>query len=45
VSHWQVQRLASEIEQLNKRLTQERLNLDKASKAFRKKEVSRSVTM
>ena len=33
-------KLATEIEQLNKRLTQERINLDKASKAFRRKEVA-----
>ncbi len=36
----EIQRLASEIEQLNKRLTHERINLDKASKAFRRKEVA-----
>ena len=36
----EIQQLASEMEQLNKRLIQERLNLDKASKAFRRKEVA-----
>ena len=36
----QVTQLSSEIERLNKRLSQERLNLDKASKAFRRKEVA-----
>ena len=32
-------KLNTEIEQLNKRLSQERINLERASKAFRKKEV------
>ena len=32
--------MSAEIERLNKRLSQERLNLDKASKAFRRKEVA-----
>lgn len=36
----EIQKLGGEIEQLNKRLTQERINLDKASKAFRRKEVA-----
>ena len=36
----EVLRLNTEIEQLNKRLSQERINLEKASKAFRKKEVA-----
>ena len=36
----EILRLKTEIEQLNKRLTQERINLDRASKAFRKKEVA-----
>jgi hypothetical protein len=35
-----IHKMAIEIEQLNKRLVQERLNLDKASKAFRRKEVA-----
>ena len=36
----EISRLQTEIEQLNKRLSQERINLDRASKAFRKKEVA-----
>ena len=36
----EILKLKTEIEQLNKRLSQERINLDKASKAFRKKEVA-----
>ena len=36
----EILKLKTEIEQLNKRLSQERMNLDKASKAFRKKEVA-----
>ena len=36
----EILRLKTEIEQLNKRLTQERINLDRASKSFRKKEVA-----
>ena len=36
----EILKLKTEIEQLNKRLSQERINHDKASKAFRKKEVA-----
>ena len=36
----EVAKLNTEIEQLNKRLSQERINLDRASKAFRKKEAA-----
>ena len=35
----EILKLNTEIEQLNKRLSQERINLERASKAFRKKEV------
>ena len=36
----EVLRLNTEIEQLNKRLSQERINLERASKSFRKKEAA-----
>jgi len=36
----EVVKLHTEIEQLNKRLSQERINLDRASKTFRKKEAA-----
>ena len=35
----EILKLSTEIEQFNKRLSQERINLERASKAFRKKEV------